>query len=245
MKKERIQKIIATSGVCSRRKAEELIKKSRVKCNSKVVKLGDKATFKDVIYIDDRPISLNKRKNIYIMLNKPKGYVTTTKDEKGRKTVLCLIEHEIKERVYPVGRLDYNSQGLLLLTNDGDFANLIMQPKNHIEKQYLVEIKKQIKLEDVEKLRNGVMINGIKTKKAKVKVLKSTQNLSEILITIHEGRNKQIRKMFKAVLNCEVKKLKRISIGSLTLSNLSCGKFKYLSLKDIEKLKNMACSKKD
>ncbi len=239
MREERIQKLIAMSSFCSRRKAEDLIRQNKVKFNNQIVKLGDKAKIGDVIFIDNKPIILKDPNKLYIILNKPRGYVTTTKDERGRKTVLSLIESKIKERVYPVGRLDYNSQGLLILTNDGDFANLIMHPKNHIAKKYLVKIKKEIKKEDVEKLQNGVFIDGVKTKKAKVKVISATQKLSEFLITIYEGRNKEIRKMVQIVLNCEVYRLKRVAIGGLVLSNLPSGQFKKLTLKEVLKLKNM------
>lgn len=238
MEKKRIQKLLSEVGICSRRRAEVLIKENKVKVNGKTAKLGDKADFKDAIKIED--VSLNLKKNvekIYVILNKPKGYLTTMKDEKNRKTVMCLINGFFKERIYPVGRLDLNSQGLLLLTNDGEFANFIMHPSSNIKKTYEVVVNKPISKEEIIKMRDGVLIDGKITAKSKIKILNKTKEKTKFLITIHEGKKRQIRKMVSIVMNCRVLKLNRIKIGPLKLEELKIGEFKKLSLKEVLSLK--------
>ncbi|MDE5620747.1 MAG: rRNA pseudouridine synthase, partial [Ruminococcus sp.] len=193
MEKLRIQKMIADSGYCSRRKAEALISQGKVKVNGRPVKLGDKCGFKDIITIDGERIYMPKKKNfIYIMLNKPRGYVTTVSDELDRRCVMDLIS-DIDERVYPVGRLDRNSEGLLLFTNDGEFANSIMHPSRHISKTYRVTVRPDISDEQLVQLAEGVEIDGRKTLPANVVVKEKQQGRVVLMITIKEGRNRQIR----------------------------------------------------
>ncbi|MDE6787909.1 MAG: rRNA pseudouridine synthase [Ruminococcus sp.] len=228
MEKIRIQKMIADSGFCSRRKAEELISKGRIKLNGRPVKLGDKCGFKDIITIDGERIYMPKKKNfIYIMMNKPRGYVTTVSDELDRRCVMDLIE-DVEERVYPVGRLDRNSEGLLLFTNDGEFANNIMHPSRHITKTYRVTVRPDINDEQLVQLSEGVEIDGKKTLPATVVVKEKQQGRVVLLITIKEGRNRQIRKMCEAV-GLEVARLRRISVGPLRLGMLKPGTWRELT----------------
>lgn len=188
--KIRIQKMIADSGYCSRRKAEALISGGRVKLNGHPVKLGDKCSFKDIITVDGERISMPRRKKfIYIMLNKPRGYVTTVSDEMDRRCVMDLLDG-VDERVYPVGRLDRNSEGLLLFTNDGEFANDIMHPSRHISKTYRVTVRPDINEEQLVTLQNGVEIDGKMTLPANVVVKEKEQGRVVLLITIKEGRNR-------------------------------------------------------
>lgn len=236
---QRIQKIIAINSKYSRRKAEELIKNGRVRCNGKKTNLGDKASSKDKIEIDGVVLNIKNSKKIYLMLNKPRGYVTTMKDEKGRKKVLDLIYPKIKEKVYPIGRLDLKSQGLLLLTNDGKFAYGIMHPKNEIKKIYNVSVNKDITEEEIMKLEEGVYYDGVKTKPCKVEVLFNSKEKSRFKITISEGKKRQIRNMVKTVLKGEVKKLKRIQIGTIKLKNLPVGQFRNLTEEEVLSLKKL------
>ena len=233
---ERLQKIIANSGYCSRRKAEELIVKGKVKVNGNTITtLGTKVNEKDMIQIEDKII--NKETKEYILLYKPRGVVTTTSDDKNRKTVLDLIP--TNKRIYPVGRLDYDTTGLLLLTNDGEFANMLMHPKNKVEKLYIAKIKGIIDGKNIKLLRDGVIIDGQKTAKSKARIKridKKTQT-SIVELTIHEGRNHQVKKMFEA-LGYEVIKLKREKIAFLTLIGLNSGEYRHLNPKELKKLYN-------
>lgn len=237
MEKTRIQKIIADAGYCSRRKAEELISKGRVKVNGRPIKLGDKAGFKDLITIDGEKLFIPRRKNnIYIMMNKPRGYVTTMSDELDRRCVTDLLE-DVVERVYPVGRLDRNSEGLLLFTNDGEFANSIMHPSRHIAKTYRVTVRPDINDEQLVQLSEGVEIDGRKTLPATVVVKTKEQGRVVMLITIKEGRNRQIRKMCEAV-GLEVARLRRISIGPLKLGMLKPGAWRELTAEELHAIRN-------
>ena len=219
MEKIRIQKMIADCGVCSRRKAEELITKGRVKLNGHPVKLGDKCGFKDIITVDGERIYMpRKRSFVYLMMNKPRGYVTTVSDELDRRCVMDLLE-DVEERVYPVGRLDRNSEGLLLFTNDGEFANSIMHPRRHISKT------------------EGVEIDGRKTLPATVVVKDKAEGRVVLLMTIKEGRNRQIRKMCEAV-GLEVARLRRISIGPLKLGMLKPGTYRELTAEELRAIRN-------
>lgn len=235
MELERLQKYIARSGVTSRRKAEELIITGHVMVNGiKITELGTKIDpEKDTVTVDNKEIS-EINKFIYIKLYKPEGYVTTVKDQFDRKTVLDLID--IKERIYPIGRLDYNTSGLLLLTNDGDLANKLMHPKYQIYKTYIAEIDGQISDESIKKLRNGVIIENYKTAPARVKLLKYKENKSIVQVSIHEGKNRQVRKMFVAVGH-QVRTLKRVSFGEINLEDLKVGSWKNLSNEEIKFLK--------
>lgn len=236
MEKIRIQKMIADSGYCSRRKAEELMSKGRVKLNGHPVKLGDKCGFKDIITIDGERIYMPKKKNfIYIMMNKPRGYVTTVSDELDRRCVMDLLD-DVEERVYPVGRLDRNSEGLLLFTNDGEFANNIMHPSRHITKTYRVTVRPDINDEQLVQLSEGVEIDGKKTLPATVIVKEKQQGRVVLLITIKEGRNRQIRKMCEAV-GLEVARLRRISVGPLRLGMLKPGTWRELTAEELRAIR--------
>ncbi|WP_294407665.1 pseudouridine synthase [uncultured Ruminococcus sp.] len=228
MEKVRIQKIIAESGMCSRRKAEEFIAAGKVKVNGHPCSLGDKAIpGKDLITVDGNKILVAKRRNLYyIMLHKPRGYVTTMNDELDRKCVTELLS-DFPERVYPVGRLDKNSEGLLLLTNDGNFANDIMHPSKHVSKTYRVTVRPDINDEQLVQLASGVVIDGRKTAECSVVVLDKQPGRVVLQMTIHEGRNRQIRKMCEAV-GLEVARLKRTAIGPLKLGMLQPGEYREL-----------------
>lgn len=234
----RIQKIISESGYCSRRKAEELIAAGRVKVNGRTCKLGDKADVsQDIINVDGENLYTPlKRELVYYMLNKPRGYVTTTSDEFDRKCVMDLMK-DVPERVFPVGRLDRNSEGLLLLTNDGDFANQIMHPSGHISKTYRVTVRPDISEEQLTALTSGIVIDGVKTLPATATVLTKEEGRVVLQLTIHEGRNRQIRKMCEAI-GLEVARLKRISIGPLRLGMLKPGEFRELTSQELSAIKN-------
>lgn len=236
MEKIRIQKMIADSGYCSRRKAEELISQHRVKLNGRPVKLGDKCGFKDLITIDGERIYMPRKKNlVYLMMNKPRGYVTTVSDELDRRCVMDLLE-DVEERVYPVGRLDRNSEGLLLFTNDGNFANDIMHPSRHISKTYRVTVRPDINDEQLVQLSEGVEIDGKMTLPATVVVKDKEPGRVVMLITIKEGRNRQIRKMCEAV-GLEVARLRRVSIGPLRLGMLKPGTYRDLTPEELRAIR--------
>ncbi len=236
MEKIRIQKMISDSGYCSRRKAEALIEQGRVRLNGRPVKLGDKCGYKDLITVDgERLYTARKKEYLYIMLNKPRGYVTTVSDELERRTVMDLLD-DIEERVYPVGRLDRNSEGLLLLTNDGEFANSIMHPSRHVSKTYRVTVRPDINEEQLEQLASGVEIDGRKTLPATVVVKDKQEGRVVLLITIKEGRNRQIRRMCEAV-GLEVARLRRVSIGPLRLGMLKPGAWRELTAEELRALR--------
>lgn len=231
---ERLQKRIANAGYCSRRKAEEEINKGHVSVNGEIIReMGYLVSEKDQIIINGTLIK--KEEKEYILLNKPRGVVTTTSDDKHRKTVLDCIE--TKKRLYPVGRLDYDTTGVLLLTNDGELANLLMHPKNEIDKVYVAKINGIMNGEEINTLKNGVLIDGVKTSKARVKVRKINKknHTSMVEITIHEGKNHQVKRMLEAV-GYEVLKLKRERIAFLDLSHLNSGEYRYLNPKEVKKL---------
>ncbi len=228
---ERLQKYIASTGYCSRRKAEELISAGKVKINGKIVsELGSKVSGKEDIEIEGQ--LLKREDKVYYLLNKPREVVTTCNDDKNRKTVVDLIDTD--KRIYPIGRLDYDTTGVLLLTNDGDFANILMHPNNNIEKVYIAKIRGLIKGDSINKMKNGVEIDGKKTEKCRVKLRKSDikTNTSMVEVVIHEGRNHQVKKMFEAV-GFEVLKLKRERVGMFTLQGLTSGDYRMLSPKEV------------
>lgn len=231
---ERLQKVIAESGVASRRKAEELILNGRVKVNGEIItELGVKVSEKDEIKVDDTLIS--REEKVYYLLNKPRGVITSTNDEHGRKTVVSLIEET--KRIYPVGRLDYDTTGALILTNDGEFANMMMHPKNNIDKVYVAKIKGILSPSEIMQLKNGVIIDGVMTSKSKVKVKKidKSTNTSIVELIIHEGKNHQVKKMFESI-DKEVLKLKREKIAFLDLKGLNSGEYRKLSHKEVSQL---------
>ncbi len=236
---ERLQKIISSSGIASRRAAEQLILDGRVKVNGRVVtELGTKADpERDAIKVDGRLIN-PKQPKTYIMLNKPAGYMTTLSDPEDRPTVKDLLKG-LKARVYPVGRLDYNTEGLLLLTNDGDWAHVIMHPSFELPKTYLVKIKGILDRKDVEMLESGVYLEEGKTAPAKVRLVRKEKANSWVEITIHEGRRRQVRRMFDRV-DHSVIKLKRIKIGPLSLGTLVVGKYRHLTPSEVEALHEAA-----
>lgn len=236
MEKQRIQKIIAQSGFCSRRKAEELISSGRVKVNGRPCKLGDKSDYKSTITIDGERLSVSaKRELYYIMLNKPRGYVTTMSDELDRKNVSELVS-DLPERVYPVGRLDKNSEGLLLFTNDGKFANDIMHPSKHVTKTYRVTVRPPVTDEQLVKMSEGVLIDGKKTLPCVINVLTNESTRVVLQMVIKEGRNRQIRKMCEAV-GLEVARLKRNAIGPVKLGMLKPGEYRELTSEELRALR--------
>ncbi len=232
----RLNKYLAMCGVASRKKADELIQQGRVAVNGQVTtQLGVKINpQKDRVTVDGRLVK-PEEKLVYIALNKPKDCITTVKDEKGRRTVLDLVK--VKQRIFPVGRLDRNTTGVLLLTNDGELACRLMHPKYKVEKAYKVEIDKPIKREDLEKLKRGIMLDGRMTEACDVYILPNSDN-KEIGITIHEGRYRQIRRMFER-LGYKVRKLHRVSFGGITISGMKRGEWRYLTEKEIKKLKRL------
>ena len=238
MKEERLQKFLANAGIASRRKCEELILNGKVEVNGEVVtELGTKVSDKDIVKYNGKIVKPEEEK-VYILLNKPIGYVTTAKDQFNRETVLDLVK--INKRIVPVGRLDMYTSGALILTNDGEFVNILTHPKNEVNKTYNVTIKGIIENEDIEQLQKGVEIDdGYITKPAKAKILKidEEKNISRIQITIHEGKNRQVRKMCEAI-NKKVLALHRCKIGNIEVKDLKVGKWRYLTKKEIEMLNN-------
>lgn len=237
-KKVRLQKILADCGVASRRKSEELISKGLVKVNGVIAQIGDKVDpQKDKIVVQDKNIiSSNLNKNRYIIINKPRGYITTMSDEKGRKCIADLVS-DIPERVYPVGRLDKDSEGLLIMTNDGEFANSITHPSKHVTKTYRVTVKPGISEEQMYKIRVGIDIDGKTTAPAEVKLISEYPERAIIEIILKEGRNRQIRRMCD-YLGIEVARLKRISVGTIKLGMLKPGRWRDLTDEELKKLTN-------
>ncbi|AEF17257.1 pseudouridine synthase Rsu [Thermoanaerobacterium xylanolyticum LX-11] len=234
---ERLQKYLAECGIASRRKCEQLILDGKVKVNGETVReLGVKVDpNKDVVEYNGKVVT-KVNKNIYIMLNKPVGYITTVKDQFDRPSVIDLVS--IDDRVYPIGRLDYDTSGLLLLTNDGDLANKLMHPRHNINKVYIAQIKGVPDKMKLDMFRNGLRIDNYKTAKAEIDILKVTNGNSTVKIAIHEGRNRQIRKMCE-LIGHPVLKLKRVKIGNLDIGNLKTGQWRYLSKDEVEYLKKL------
>ncbi len=233
----RINKFIADSGVASRREADRMIADGRVKINGKQITAPgvDVDVYNDAVYVDGVRID-PVRREIYIMLNKPKGCITSVKDDKGRKTVMDYVE--CGKRIFPVGRLDYDSEGLVLLTNDGELAYNLTASKNDVPKTYIAKAEGEIKEEHLKKLRSGIMLDDVMTKPAKARLLSYEKGLSRVEITITEGRNRQVRRMFEA-LGFNVVFLKRTEIGGVRLGGLARGAWRYLSPKEIKKLKEL------
>ena len=238
MEKVRIQKALADAGYCSRRKAEELIERGKVKVNGHPAELGMKIDpAKDLLTVSGEKVYLPRKKVYrYLMMNKPRGYVTTVSDEQDRRCVMDLLE-DVEERVYPVGRLDRNSEGLLLFTNDGEFANDLMHPSRHVTKTYRVTVRPDINDEQTVALSEGVEIDGRKTAPATVRVLTKEPGRVVIEIVIHEGRNRQVRKMCEAV-GLEVARLKRTAVGPLRLGMLKPGTVRDLTGEELKAIRN-------
>lgn len=232
---ERLQKIIANSGYCSRRKAEELISKGKVYVNGeKITELGTKVNKTDAIEVEGKVLSLEEDKVVYL-LNKPRGIISSVSDDKGRKTVVDLID--TKKRIYPIGRLDYDTTGLILLTNDGELANTLMHPNNKVEKKYVAKLNKYFEISDLKKLEQGIKVDGVKCTPTRVKIKKNDKekDYSIVEISIIEGRNHIIKRVFME-LNYLVDKLTRIEYAFLNLNGLKSGEYRQLSIKEVKKL---------
>ncbi len=240
---ERLQKVIANLGYCSRRHAEELIVNNKVKVNGNIVNvLGSQVKKGDTIEVEGNILDNNKNYEYYL-LNKPREVISASSDDKGRKTIVDLINTDT--RIYPIGRLDYDTTGIILLTNDGELANKLMHPSSNIDKVYIAKVNGIVTGLDIKKLRNGVIIDGRKTSKARVK-LKSVDkknNKSIVEITIHEGRNHQVRRMFE-VLGYDVIKLRREKYAFLTLDKVKVGEYRKLTFKEVTTLYSL-CKNKD
>lgn len=231
---ERLQKFLSSCGVDSRRKCEELILKGKVKVNgNKITELGYKVNDKDVVTVDN--IEIIRKEKLYFLLYKPEKTICSVKDEKGRTTVIDLIDTD--EKVFPVGRLDYDTTGLLLITNDGELTNKLTHPKGYIEKTYSAKIDGIITPKDIKILENGIILDGVKTKKAiaKIRKIDKTNKKSYVELTITEGRNHQVKNMFSS-LGYKVLKLKRTNYAFLDLKGLSIGEYRTLSIKEVKKL---------
>lgn len=231
----RLQKFLSQCAVASRRKSEELIEQGKVKINGHVAHLGDKVSpKKDTVTVHGKKVIM-KKEHYYIMLHKPRGFITTMDDEMGRKCVAQLVK-DVGARVYPVGRLDKDSEGLLLMTNDGDFANHMMHPSKHIPKTYRVTVRPDISDEQLYQLQDGVEIDGRMTSPADIHIIQKEDNRVVLEFIIYEGRNRQIRKMCEAV-GLDVARLKRVAVGSIKLGMLQQGKWRELSEDEVHKLK--------
>lgn len=232
----RINKYIASCGEASRRAADELIQQGRVSVNGKILKEpGYDVKEGDEVRLFGRVITPETKK-VYYLLNKPTGYVTTTMDKEGRPTVMDLVSGE-GIRLFPVGRLDYNTSGLLILTNDGELSNKLMHPSKEFPKTYRVRAAGTVTLSDIRKLENGVDIGGFVTSKAEAKLIRHDKNSTIVDITIHEGKNRQVRRMFKAI-GCPVQELTRIGLGTLVIGRLAVGSYRKLSREEVEYLKS-------
>lgn len=231
----RINKFLAECGVGSRRACDKLIIEGVVTVNGNVATVGTDVELSDKVCVRGKRVGHNN-KTYYIMLHKPKGYVTTVSDELGRKTVMDLVD--INARLFPVGRLDYDTEGLLLLTNDGDIANKLTHPANKIDKTYIARLSGKLTQSEVTKLQNGVDIDGKLTAPAEVAILQQDEHHTRVQITIHEGRNRQVKRMFESV-GKEVEFLKRVQVGELYLGGLSRGKYRFLTDKELQYLRSL------
>lgn len=232
--KIRLQKFLAECDVASRRKSEELIAAGKVKVNGKTASIGDKVDPKrDKVTVSGKKVR-TVNKSVYIMLNKPRGFITTMKDERDRKCVSELVK-DVGVRVYPVGRLDRESEGLLIMTNDGAFANALTHPSKHVPKTYRVTIRPGITKEQIKQFSEGIEIDGKKTLPADIKVIEEQENRTVVEVTLYEGRNRQIRKMFDE-LDIEVARLKRTKVGNLKLGMLKQGSYRELTALEVEAL---------
>lgn len=231
----RLQKFLSAAGIASRRKSEDLIKNGLIKVNGETItKLGSKINLEtDIIFYAGKQIKIQN--HIYIMLNKPTGYITTMKDEFNRPNILKLIK--ISERIFPIGRLDYNTSGLLLLTNNGDLSYKLTHPKHNINKTYIAKIKGVLKNSELDNFRNGLIIDGKITAPAQIEIIRTNELYSTVKIKIHEGRNRQIRKMCE-MINHHIIELKRIAIGNLKLDT-KIGRYRNLTVQEINYLKSI------
>ena len=233
----RINKFLAEKGIASRRHADAMIQAGRVKINDEIATLGADVTDADVVKVDDNVIVNNEVKFEYYIMNKPKGVICTVSDDRGRKTVMDLLPDDIG-RVFPVGRLDYATEGLLILTNDGDLAFRLTHPRNEIPKTYMAKIEGTLTEKDLNPIRSGVELDGVLTKKCKAHIVETNKAYTKVHITITEGKNRQVRRMFEAI-GKNVEFLKRISIGQLKLSGLDRGEIRPLKEDEIYYLKSL------
>lgn len=233
MEKTRINKYLAELGVGSRRAVDKMIEEKRIKVNGILAESGVKVDKNDTITINGKPLNIEKKQKVYFILNKPKRVLSTAKDERGRKTVVDLID--TKERIFPIGRLDYDTEGLLLLTNDGEIFNKIIHPRTEVYKTYLVEAKGNINMTTLNKLKRGIMLDDKITLPAKAKILLADDKHTVLHFAIKEGRNRQVRRMFESVGH-PVINLKRIMLGELNLDGLEIGEYRALTKKEINYL---------
>lgn len=231
----RINKFLAAAGIASRRECDKLVAEGKVTINGKVAKLGDEAAPTDEVLVCGKKAVIQKDE--YYILNKPKGYICSVSDEKGRKTVMDLMPQGVG-RIYPVGRLDYDSEGLLILTTDGELAQKLTRPENEVPKTYLAKIEGTLTEADLNPIRSGIEIEGYITKKCKAHIVETNKSFTKVHITVTEGKNREIRKMFAAI-GREVMLLKRIKIGELTLRGLDRGAYRKLTPAEIEYLKSL------
>lgn len=231
----RINKFLAAAGVASRRECDKLIADGKVKVNGKIATLGIEVGESDEVFVEDKKVVIQK--NEYYILNKPKGYICSVSDDKGRKTVMDLMPANVG-RIYPVGRLDYDSEGLLILTTDGELAQKLTHPSNEIPKTYLVKIEGTLTESALNPIRSGIEIDGYVTKKCKAHIVETNKAYTKVHITITEGKNREVRKMFAAI-GKEVQLLKRIKVGDLTLRGLDRGAYRKLSKQEVEYLNSL------
>ena len=232
----RIHKYLAVCGIASRRAAEKLVEEGKVTINRRVAEVGDGVVpGKDIVTVDGKEVKIKNEEYVYIMCHKPRGYITSMQDDRGRKTVLELLEG-VNRRVFPVGRLDYNSEGLLLFTNDGELSYRITHPKHRIEKAYRVTVSGKVSENTLGKLRQSMQIDGVMLQAVSVKIIMERENSTAIEIVVSEGKNRQIRKMCE---NCFllIRRLKRVRIGEISLGMLPPGKYRFLTVKEVENLK--------
>ncbi len=233
----RINKYLAEHGVASRRRADDMIESGRVFINGNLASLGSNVEDGDEVVVDGQTISAEEKKELYYIMNKPKGVVCTVSDDRGRKTVMDLLPEGIG-RIFPVGRLDYATEGLLILTNDGDLAFRLTHPKNEIPKTYMVRVEGTLTEKDLNPIRSGVELDGALTKKCKAHIVETNKNYTKVHITITEGKNRQVRRMFESI-GKNVEFLKRVSIGQLKLSGLDRGQIRPLTNEEILYLKGL------
>ena len=233
----RINKFLAEKGIASRRHADEMIAAGRVKINGEIATLGANVDEKDVVLVDEQPLSRDEKVEKYYIMNKPKGVVCTVSDDRGRKTVMDYLPENVG-RIFPVGRLDYDTEGLLLLTNDGDLAFRLTHPTNEVPKTYMARIAGTMTEKDLNRIRSGIELDGVMTKKCKAHIVETNKAYTKVHITITEGRNRQVRRMFEAI-GRTVEFLKRVSIGKLKLTGLDRGEMRPLTEEEIFYLKGM------
>ena len=233
----RINKFLADQGIASRRHADEMILAGRIKINGVIATLGASVQEGDTVLVDDIPVSMNERKLEYYIMNKPKGVVCTVSDDRGRKTVMELLPDGVG-RVFPVGRLDYATEGLLLFTNDGDLSYRLTHPKSEVPKTYMVKLEGTMTEKDLNPIRSGIELDGVLTRKCKAHIVETHKEYTKVHITITEGKNRQVRRMFEAI-GKTVSFLKRVSIGKLKLSGLDRGEVRALTEEEVVYLKNL------